>query len=1001
MTNLFKNFFILGELMHLFRTTLSIGLLLTSGLIPSLGQTDDGQPRNAGQQMEQPRKNHFLPQNSRKKLYDYLSRKGLLSKKSEFKEKGTSGYSIIGNPNLNNRKFHGWWRLATIGASFGMNVGGPFEALQDQYIYIDTTVYPVQITTTYGTDKYPRLLPDALDPLPFPFPPLTGVPTGNSYFYEGADQLVNGYNAPLKGPVNDVVSWNSSNTVKLLDDKTISVYSYLNYHYVGGFDDGSLNIYKKMDQPPQDTSGLDWNDPVNLFNYYVSANSLSNNSSNPHTGETNFVGREEAEKIKQQFLNGTFTRTTPIRKIRVTNTTYYPEIGIPNDTWTTLYTGDPVTNEGIFSFATPGSTVTIAGGTGALAILNGTYPNGVALINAGADLLLNPEFVDKGPNGSYNDLFYSFLLNLDTTSLQAMADPATGWIQLSPGMTVTVNHAVSSASTYSEFCASCAAWFYATFHTGTHTGRFIYTLPGSARIINTFAELQTALATGTANSAFADFQRYGQAPTNKYYHNIYFEDNDTNILQNLVNCPNPIYMSNPIFNYDVVLGNYLTNVQNLVFTIRGTLEADQPDPVATFGYPYINDPTAGRAHWEGLVVPATVVDGQIVPNVPANYASLGDWGSDYGNQNAYFFGQINPALTGGKVIGYLYRKDCVFIDPLNFMVYDGGLYAPELPNSSKNPRIFREGLSAVYSKMMQWFNSIGCEAIIIDQAGNEGGTTDLLSISEFMGTNRQAYYQYSVSKDPEKGLLNYLHSDTVGEAAGAYTCTSAHLYVSLNEKLYPGSVFKGSSKQKKRVAFITDPFAFSCGDISPNLFLGNKNDGELGDNTQFRVVGCPDGREFYYISNPNNFPVNTNPASASKNLVDSFGNPVSPFIFSLDFGAAFFRYSDKKLSMLQQNRGIKPVATPIRGTSGSAALPISFEETLFRDFGYQPMNRPFIPGWTTLHPAAPNPADPTTWPFLFLDAAILHLTQEIECRELGEEALEELSLIETEEVASF
>src|SRR5215470_18262592 len=51
--------------------------------------------------------------------------------------------------NFNNSKFHGWWRNTMIGAMHGFNAGGPNGGLQDQYIYIDTSVYPVQISTTY------------------------------------------------------------------------------------------------------------------------------------------------------------------------------------------------------------------------------------------------------------------------------------------------------------------------------------------------------------------------------------------------------------------------------------------------------------------------------------------------------------------------------------------------------------------------------------------------------------------------------------------------------------------------------------------------------------------------------------------------------------------------------------------------------------------------------------------------------------------------------------
>ena len=49
--------------------------------------------------------------------------------------------------NFNNSKFHGWWRNTMIGAMNGFDAGGSPSALQDQYIYIDTSVYPVKIWT--------------------------------------------------------------------------------------------------------------------------------------------------------------------------------------------------------------------------------------------------------------------------------------------------------------------------------------------------------------------------------------------------------------------------------------------------------------------------------------------------------------------------------------------------------------------------------------------------------------------------------------------------------------------------------------------------------------------------------------------------------------------------------------------------------------------------------------------------------------------------------------
>src|SRR5437764_6372995 len=96
--------------------------------------------------------------------------------------------------NFNNSKFHGWWRNIMIGAMNGFDAGGPYSAIQDQYIYIDTSVDPVRIFTTYGTDRFPRLQPDVFDSRPIQLPPVPGVPTTNSYLYKCPNELVNCYN---------------------------------------------------------------------------------------------------------------------------------------------------------------------------------------------------------------------------------------------------------------------------------------------------------------------------------------------------------------------------------------------------------------------------------------------------------------------------------------------------------------------------------------------------------------------------------------------------------------------------------------------------------------------------------------------------------------------------------------------------------------------------------------------------------------------------------------
>ena len=156
-------------------------------------------------------------------------------------------------------KFQGWWRNVTYGNTNlfdGFNAQTstlPSTNAYDSYIYIDTTVYPVQVITTYGTNKYPRLQASPIDPTPVVTPPPVLAPTPNSYvIYENnPKQLISPYNTfPHVVPAADV-ALAAGPTLLLVDDDTINVGDLLNIKYVGpeNFIPPML-IYKRMCEPP-------------------------------------------------------------------------------------------------------------------------------------------------------------------------------------------------------------------------------------------------------------------------------------------------------------------------------------------------------------------------------------------------------------------------------------------------------------------------------------------------------------------------------------------------------------------------------------------------------------------------------------------------------------------------------------------------------------------------------------------------------------------------------
>lgn len=884
------------------------------------------------------------------------------------------------------KHFQGWWKSITFGEMDGFGADGLFATslpvICDQYIYIDTTSDPVQIFTMYGTEKYPRGQ-DPLDPPRSDMPPLAEHPevtNSYSYFFQSEKELVNFYNPPLSGPVDPILPVSLGATLKLLDKDTLIADSYSNSNYTFGEIWQSPILYKKIEKAPCDTLNCNWNDPVLLFKYYADLATFQNPSTNPKAGGKWYVGAKKAKKIMEKFLTCGFTKKTPIRKLRITNFTQYEAAGMSDDAWTTIYTGDPVTNEGIFSNVTPGSTPTISGATGQFSVLNGTYPNGVSVCNCAANPTLDVRHVDKGPNGSFNDLFNSFLLNLDTsTSLAALADPLTGLVDVPPGVFVEVTYKVDSSMEYPAFVAACAAYFNETVKAATHQADQPYTYPNSSRIINTFTELKSGLQAGTLGQT-PNLMRANQGNPNIVYHNMvdiysfYSAFGLFNLNNVLINSPYPLNYSNPILEYDVPLGNYIVNVHNLCFGIQGTLESDQLDP-ESIGYPPLI-PGPGRAHFVGKVIPGDISNGLNFATSPDGYMLLGFPGqTDFYKANGYYFGQVNPQLTAGKTIGYMFLTDMFFYDPFGLSLT--GEYAPENPNTSKNPRICREGLSTLYAEIMKWFNAAypynvdengmprtPCEKIIIDIVSNPGGQPLLQQFSEFMGSDRIAFKGFTVPKDPRGDLIPFNDPNflTVNNTNAQRNCTSFFDYVSLNEKLYPGSIFKGTKKHPKEVIILDDIFSFSAGDIGPNMFIGDNDDGYLGSHVQMNLVGCIDGREFGFSEFGAQFPVNDN-----TELMTPDGFPASPFTMIRDDGSVYWQYGKSGVSQYVQADATRPIRTPVSGTDGGAPLPISFEATVFQDLGLTPMTRPPLQGWTE---PPPDFDDPTTWRFLYLEQAI-------------------------------
>ena len=868
--------------------------------------------------------------------------------------------------------FHGWWQRFGRPSEFSFDADYDINTSDtDPYIFIDVTTKPyVTLTPLFGTLKYPRE-PTSVDQFP---------PHARSFTFAAPNALVN--TAPTFGVIPSTFSLTLQPDGVTLFACADSLY---NYDSQTGF-----SLYRKIkkvpvpvmsDGPTSTAVVADPNNPVFLAEYIFNALQIVyNQESNVNLNDPDYVGIPQAEAIFSQFLTTGFAQTTPIRQIRVSiNPAPTPELA------TDIFTGDPVTNIGQFSYATPGATIVLAGfvdqGLVQWSKLNGTYLNGVSYVESGAVPNPSATHLDSGPNGTFYNVFDHFLLrgvnqqtgfNCDTSGLPTK--PQQGPPNIVPAgyanypfdgtQTVTVFHKFTSDMEYPAFIAALFAMFYAIYRVSQHNGFGAYTVPESIHIFDTWSQLATALKIPGATQLVDIRTRVEQASPTDFYQNINFRVSA--IPPATYNDPYGISTNMQNFNYNTVLGNYVVNPFALFWGIQGTLQPDQTDP-AIIGYPALI-PGPGRAGFIGQLVPITVVNG--IPNVtnpdPVHFMSAGDQGSDQANANGYYIGLINPTLLGlgSKKIGYMFLIDMLWIDPLGLAGYAS--YSPE-PSSS--PRFGRGGVSSMYANVMKFFaTDQNVDSLILDIRGNNGGlAAQIQAIREFMGDVQtgmtepitQTGVGYSSLVDPTTFVA--INNVQVMNANG-----NGQVYVNLNQTLYPQSVFQGTALRPRKVIILTNWRSNSAGDFAIGQLRGQNLDGNLGAFVTSQILLDVDGRLKGSAFTFNPVPISETDAR----LVDSDGNPVSPISYRPSLPYVVELMGNPKLfAGVQNNYSAVAKAPTWVGKSGGNPLPNDWENTVWNSIGFiAPPALPPLPGWTA---PAPNPTIPTTWRDFTLEQAIL------------------------------
>jgi hypothetical protein len=882
------------------------------------------------------------------KLNELQSSKKLKQLIHEFQAKN-GVQAAVGQEN----PFDGWWQQITRGSLLGFGVGGPAlgtgTADIDSYINIDTSTAPfITIRTLCGTPALPRKCTNV---------DLHPKIILNLYYQASATALVNilDLNGPLFNPVNGQSFW----SLELQPDGKTLVASFDSRPEFIGYKATSY-LFRKVDGPQQpvrpfndtDSAFPDVTNPVAIAQYIY--NSLTLNSHDPqninlHDGDyRSFYQREE---IFRKLLNEGFTFRTPIRRVRVSQPGehFVAEFGnTTEDVVTDIFTDG-------FSFATAGSTVEICGFKGKWSKLNGKYINGVAVTEEGAVPNPSSEHVDvfstnkPCKKGTFCNVFNHFLLDFDSSNKKQFPRDNQGWATDIEGEPIVkVTHRITPDMEYPAFRAAIEAMFYLMYQVSQHTGFNAYFRPKSIFLIDTREKLKDVVAKnkfwGSRKNPGDNLvrTRTNQSVPSGFFNNAVFNG------RSVVTYNDPFGLTQQAgskYDYNIVLANYIVKQKNLYFAIAGT-----PDltPVAPNGQPIQFDPTtigykpvvpgAQRAEFVGQLGDIIVVNGRPQPQNPdpEHFTLLGENPfDDVAQSNDYYIGLIDPELTNGKKVGYLRWVDVVAVDPQEFITTATFPPAHVAPPPG-NVKYGREALSQVYSQYTRFFNDENCDAIIIDIRTNEGGLLEpAFTLAEFVGDDRRsAISQFWTDKDngnsPLVELADPNQFSTFNNLQALNNEAFIRFYVQQNEQNYPGSVFRGSQQNPKKIIILTDTAAASAGDILPHFFLGENLDGNLGSFTTGKIIGDIDGRFKGASSNRSPVPV----AKDSNRLYGKNGKPFPPIRFRVDFAVGEINNGLTNIFFNQQSDLVAPSEAPsLQGTAGHDPLPNDWENNVWPALG--------------------------------------------------------------------
>lgn len=727
-------------------------------------------------------------------------------------------------------------------------------------------------------------------------------------------------------------------------------------------------------------------DPVEIFNYYTDLLLTVLPQKDEGVKADIYIGYDKSIELRDKLLTSTRCRSTKIAKIFKTLIATEGSTTLCFNKWHHVNTNSTITLDG---FTDPywsqynGQTFDVVGFTTTTPVYDGNY----------VDYSCNP---DKST--------YAFQVNILLDSSDAPENsisverdsPFTGDARCS------VSYGpINPGTTYRELWAAIGEFFYSTFKISLHNtyGQFAnkngyFPTPFESIYKNRSDILEDIQYDKPNVTLSTPASRVNASRASGYYLNLAaslaFENipDIYNRQRSNIDINNP-YGIRPDLDRENVDGyyfqnitrdNYIVNGKVLCYKSAGALPQDPSAAQINIAalYPPANN-TIGRT-LEGVLA-----DTGVPPPVPLNYFGTGippnggpfwntyadtditsPWIKYTREELSIVVGMVNPNFTDGKRIGYLRLPNYFNTDAYQF-IFNKSL---SLEDPIEDRRGEMECVFRVFSVAMKYLvdsqenGGLEIDDLILDNRNNKGGFVKLLPVlASFIGGNRhfvKAKFLSSLGSGRNGPIsLDNLEYPTQVEQYYEYL---TYLDTERSEASYGNCVFKNGN-----LIVLTDVLAGSGGDITPNLYLGEDQNGYLGNNVKSMIMGDLDGRLMGYNSDSlGELRKDTLFRNVSADSLFNFIPPNAPLLddFGTFEGGLVGMLRSDGTSLFNRNEQMiptKPVLRSERGKNGKGPMPNDLLTTLYRDFGITENTIPRLPGDTRPIQPVFEPELTNTW----------------------------------------